>query len=148
MHGAQRQSLRGSERTNDCWGLIKQSWLESGGVYGYRKITEDLRDLGERCGNHRVYRLMRDEGLRSQTGYRRRRGQRYGQPSVAAPNHVQQQFNVTAPNRVWVTGIISSTSLPNFLPFIFSTSRPSASAPALMDFIENILAFPIRGFSN
>jgi putative transposase len=39
-------------------GLIKQSWLESGGVYVYRKITEDLRDLGERCGKHRVYRLM------------------------------------------------------------------------------------------
>jgi transposase InsO family protein len=36
---------------------------ESGGVYGYRKITDDLRDLGERCGKHRVYRLMRDEGL-------------------------------------------------------------------------------------
>ena len=82
-------------------GLIKQSWLESGGVYGYRKITHDLRDLGECCGKHRVYRLMRDEGLRSQTGYRRRHGQRYGQPSVAAPNRVQQRFNVTEPNRVW-----------------------------------------------
>ena len=86
-------------------GLIKQSWLESGGVYGYRKITHDLRDLGECCGKHRVYRLMRDEGLRSQTGYRRRHGQRYGQPSVAAPNRVQQRFNVTEPNRVWVTDI-------------------------------------------
>ena len=31
-------------------GLIKQFWLESGGVYGYRKITGDLRDEGERCG--------------------------------------------------------------------------------------------------
>ena len=31
-------------------GLIKHAWLESGGVYGYRKITHDLRDLGERCG--------------------------------------------------------------------------------------------------
>ena len=51
-------------------GLIKQFWLESGGVYGYRKITGDLRDEGERCGKHRVYRLMRAEGLRSQTGYR------------------------------------------------------------------------------
>ena len=86
-------------------GLIKQSWLESGGVYGYRKITHDLRDLGECCGKHRVYRLMRDEGLRSQTGYRRRQGQRYGKSSVAAPNHVQQQFDVVAPNRIWVTDI-------------------------------------------
>ena len=40
-------------------GIIKQSWLESGTVYGYRKITTDLRDLGVRCGKHRVARLMR-----------------------------------------------------------------------------------------
>lgn len=33
-------------------GLIKQSWLESGGVYGYRKVTDDLHDLGERCGKN------------------------------------------------------------------------------------------------
>ncbi|UCV05170.1 hypothetical protein KI615_08445 [Dechloromonas denitrificans] len=32
-------------------GLIKQSWLASGGVYGYRKITHGL---GEQCGKHRV----------------------------------------------------------------------------------------------
>ena len=50
-------------------GLIKQFWLESGGVYGYRKVTDDMRDTGERCSRHRVYRLMRTEGLRSQTGY-------------------------------------------------------------------------------
>ena len=28
-------------------GLIKQFWLESGGVYGYRKIHYDLKDWGE-----------------------------------------------------------------------------------------------------
>jgi putative transposase len=27
-------------------GLIKRSWLESGGVYGYRKIHDDLRGVG------------------------------------------------------------------------------------------------------
>ena len=27
-------------------GLIKQFWLESGGVYGYRKIFSDLREYG------------------------------------------------------------------------------------------------------
>jgi putative transposase len=27
-------------------GMIKQSWLESGGVYGYRKIHSDLCDMG------------------------------------------------------------------------------------------------------
>ncbi len=86
-------------------GLIKQFWLESGGVYGYRKITDDLHEVGESCGKHRVYRLMRSEALRSQTGYRRRPGQHYGRPSVVAPNHVQQQFDVSIPNQVWVTDI-------------------------------------------
>jgi len=47
-------------------------------VYGYRKVTDDLRDLGETCGKHRVYRLMRQEKLRSQTGYRRRISHRGG----------------------------------------------------------------------
>ena len=86
-------------------GLIKQLWLESGGVYGYRKITVDLRDLGESCGKHRIYRLMKSEGLRSQTGYKRRSYKNYGKPSVIAPNHLQRQFDVATPNQAWVTDI-------------------------------------------
>lgn len=39
-------------------GLIKQAWLQSGTVYGYRKITWDLRDWGETVGKNRVLRLM------------------------------------------------------------------------------------------
>lgn len=86
-------------------GHIKQSWLESGSVYGYRKVHDDMRALGERCGKHRVYRLMRLEKLRSQTGYRRRPGTRSTPAAVIAPNHLQQQFDVAEPNRVWVTDI-------------------------------------------
>jgi len=26
---------------------IKESWLESGSLYGYRKVGDDLRELGE-----------------------------------------------------------------------------------------------------
>ena len=97
-------------------GLIKQFWLESGGVYGYRKITDDLRDVGESCGKHRVHRLMRSEGLRSQTGYRRRPGHRHGRPSIVAPNHVRQQFDVSEPNRVWVTDITYIRTHEGWLP--------------------------------
>ena len=86
-------------------GLLKQAWLESGGIYGYRKLTLDMRDLGERCGKHRVARLLKREGLRSQTGYRRRPGARAGKPAVVAPNHLQRQFTVAAPNQSWVTDI-------------------------------------------
>ena len=85
-------------------GLIKQFWLESGGVYGYRKIHCDLRDIGEQCGENRVYRLMRAAGLRAQVGYRRPR-HRSGPASVLAPNRVQQKFEVANPNDTWVTDI-------------------------------------------
>ncbi len=86
-------------------GHIKQSWIESGTVYGYRKVYDDLRELGEHCGRNRVHRLMKSESLRAQIGYGRRPGPRGGPPAVTAPNHLDQQFDVTEPNRVWVTDI-------------------------------------------
>jgi putative transposase len=50
-------------------GLIKQSWLESGSIYGCRKVAYDLRDIGAKCGKHRVYKLMKQAKLTSQRGY-------------------------------------------------------------------------------
>ena len=86
-------------------GMIKQAWLESGTVYGYRKVTDDLRDLGEACGKHRVARLMKKEGLQAQVGYGRRPRPRGGRVSTVAPNHLDRQFEVAAPNTHWVTDI-------------------------------------------
>ena len=86
-------------------GLVKQSWLESGAVYGYRKIHRDLRDAGEACGKHRVAKLMKREGLRSQTGYQRRKGHYGGKSPQTAPNTLARQFKVPAPNISWVTDI-------------------------------------------
>lgn len=87
-------------------GLIKQFWIESGGVYGYRKIYTDLRELGEQCGPNRVHRLMRGAGLQAQVGYGRRKPKgKAGTVSVVAPNHLQQQFDVAQPDKAWVTDI-------------------------------------------
>ena len=87
-------------------GLIKHAWLENGGVYGYRRVHNDLRELGESCCRHCVARLIREEGLRSQTGYRQRPGYYGGRPTVASPNRLERQFDVGEPNKVWVTDII------------------------------------------
>jgi putative transposase len=85
-------------------GLIKQYWLESGCVYGYRKIFRDLRENGETCGKNRVYRLMKNEGLKAQVGYKKPRSAP-GPISVAADNILQQQFTAKEPNQIWVTDI-------------------------------------------
>jgi putative transposase len=73
---------------------IKQAWLESSAIYGYRKIHDDLQDLGIACGEQRAYRLMKAESLRSQKGYKRRPRHHAGKPHVTAPNHLTQQFDV------------------------------------------------------
>lgn len=65
-------------------GLIKHHWLASGAVYGYRKIALDLREAGERCSRHRVWRLMKAEGLRAQVGYGRKPRHRGGPVGVVA----------------------------------------------------------------
>jgi putative transposase len=101
---AQPLSLRARDDQR-VQGLIKQCWLESGAVYGYRKITHDLRDLGESCGKHRVARLMRQISLKSLTGYGRRPGRYGGRPANVSPNILQRAFDVAEPNKVWVTDI-------------------------------------------
>ena len=52
--------------------LIKQAWLESGCVYGYRKIHDDLRALGETCSLNRVARLAQAAKIKAQIGYKNR----------------------------------------------------------------------------
>ena len=99
----QPQSPRQKENAR-LTGLIKQFWLESGGVYGYRKIYEDLCEIGERCGKNRVARLMKAAGLKAEVGYRKRRI-KADKPAIQADNHLKQQFNVDAPNQAWVTDI-------------------------------------------
>ncbi len=87
-------------------GLVKQFWIESGGIYGYRKVYDDMQEIGESCGKHRVFRLMQLAKLQSQTGYRKRRpNHKPGQPSCLAPNRVDQQFEAERPNAIWVTDI-------------------------------------------
>ncbi|HHD2904678.1 TPA: IS3 family transposase, partial [Enterobacter kobei] len=85
-------------------GKIKQFWLESGCVYGYRKIHLDLRDTGQQCGVNRVWRLMKRAGIKAQVGYRSPRA-RKGEACIVSPNRLQRQFNPDAPDERWVTDI-------------------------------------------
>ena len=86
-------------------GFIKQYWLKSGCIYGYRKIYKNLRAAGDQCGKNRVYRLMRTEGLQAQRGYKRKNNYGGGDLSTVAPNLLNREFNVEKPNTVWVTDI-------------------------------------------
>ena len=73
LHVVETARIATTQEDERLTGLVKQSWLESGAVYGYRKIHRDLRDGREACGKHRVAKLMKREGLRSQMGSQRRK---------------------------------------------------------------------------
>lgn len=85
--------------------LIRQAWTESGRIYGYRKLADDLRDLGEQVSENRVARLAGLAGIAAQVGYKRRPGRYGGKPAVVASNTLDRQFEVDAPDKVWVTDI-------------------------------------------
>ena len=85
--------------------LIRQAWDDSGKVYGYRKLTDDLRDQGELVSENRVARLASLAGISAQIGYRRRPGRYGSKPAVVTTNALDRQFDVDVPDRVWVTDI-------------------------------------------
>jgi putative transposase len=83
---------------------IRKAHKASDESYGSPRIFLDLREAGETCGLNRVARLMRHHGLHgAKLGKRPRR--KYGKPSTVAPNRLEQNFVVKAPDRAWVTDI-------------------------------------------
>ena len=85
--------------------LIRKAWKDSGKVYGYRKLHDDLCDEGEAICPNRVARLARLAGIRAQIGYKRRPGTYGGKSCVAVDNTLDRQFDVAAPDTAWVTDI-------------------------------------------
>lgn len=59
--------------------LLHKAWTESGKVYGYRKLYDDLIDQGESICPNRVARLA---GIKAEIGYKHRPSSYGGKPSV------------------------------------------------------------------
>jgi putative transposase len=94
--------------------LIRKAWQDSGQVYGYRKLHDDLLDMGETCCPNRVARLARLASVKAQIGYRRRPGSNGGKPSIVVDNTLDRQFDVDTPDTVWVTDITYIRTLEGF----------------------------------
>ena len=101
-----------SRREVDDAALLEQivkirSVNEFAATYGSPRVWLELRRQGVRVGRKRVERLMRTHGLQ---GAHLRRGwkhpsTRQNPQHTAAPDLVDRDFRVTAPNRLWVADL-------------------------------------------
>lgn len=73
--------------------------------YGSPRVWEELRARGERCGRHRVARLMWRMGLRAKGAKKFKVTTDSGHGDAVAPNRLKQKFSAPAPNRRWVSDI-------------------------------------------
>ncbi|MDN5511815.1 IS3 family transposase [Acinetobacter sp.] len=85
--------------------LIRSSYDASYGIYGYRRITLDLKELGEGCGPNRVLKIMKNNGIAAVRGYKKHKSYGRGRPQIVPPNHLNREFVVNTPNTSWVTDI-------------------------------------------
>ena len=101
-----------SRRELDDAALLEQiikvrSVNEFAATYGSPRVWLELRRQGVRVGRKRVERIMRTHGLQ---GAHLRRGWRHGSTRqnpnhTAAPDLVDRDFRVEAPNRLWVADL-------------------------------------------
>jgi putative transposase len=94
---------------------IKQSHERSRGTYGRPRVHADLKEAGERVGQKRVGRLMREQGLRGASRRRRFSTTQRDEDARPAPDLVDRNFEVEGPDRLWVADITYLPTLAGFL---------------------------------
>jgi putative transposase len=94
---------------------IKTSFKNSREAYGYRRIHQDLRDMNEPCGKHRIARLMNEHGIHPKTRrkFKVTTDSRHNKPIHA--NHLARQFNASSVNQRWVSDITYVATVEGWL---------------------------------
>ncbi len=73
--------------------------------YGSPRVYRELHAQGHAVGRHRVARLMREQGLRARKKRRFQRTTDSQHTLPVAPNVLDRQFTVAAPDTAWVSDI-------------------------------------------
>jgi transposase InsO family protein len=78
---------------------------QSRGTYGAPRIHAELQAAGARVSQKRVARLLRDQDLAGTPPRHFTVTTDSGHAAPVAPNHLARQFQVGAPDQVWVTDV-------------------------------------------
>lgn len=105
---AWRQRVPGPRELGNArlWPLIAQAYEQSRQTYGSPRVQQWLHRHGHRCGRHRIARLMRGHGLRSQSKRRFRVQLTDSNHDLPiAPNRLREAPLPTRRDAVWVADI-------------------------------------------
>lgn len=83
---------------------ITAIYHENKGRYGYRRITEELRNRKIHLNHKTVQRLMKQLGLVCRVRMKKYRSYK-GEVGTIAPNLLQRNFHADKPNQKWVTDV-------------------------------------------
>ena len=77
---------------------------ENKGRYGYRRVTQELRNRGLHYNHKLVMKLMKQMGLSSKVRMKKYRSYK-GEVGKIAPNLLERDFYAEKPNQKWVTDV-------------------------------------------
>ncbi len=109
-----------SARAQRDWELTQKIvtiWRQNRQVYGRPRIYADLKEDGEKVGQKRVGRLMKQAGIVGAS--RRRRGPkttRRNDDARPVPDLVERDFTADGPDQLWVADI---TYIPTWAGFLY-----------------------------
>jgi putative transposase len=83
---------------------IKQIYHQHRGRFGYRRIHLTLKDKGYVINHKTVYRLMKEQGIRSTIRVKKYKSYK-GEVGRIAKNLLQRNFKAEQPNQKWATDI-------------------------------------------
>ena len=105
-----------ARRDEELTERIEAVWSENRRVYGRPRIYADLKEGGERVGEKRVGRLMKQAGIVGASRRRRTvKRTRRTEDARPAPDLVERDFSADGPDQLWVADI---TYIPTWAGFL------------------------------
>ena len=91
------ENPRVDSEERDIADTIQTIYLTHYESYGYRRVTMELRNRGCQVNHKKVYRIMRERGLRVTVRHCRKYSSYRGRVGTVAPNYLNRDFEASRP---------------------------------------------------
>ena len=99
-----RKKERSTDKYVQAKAEIQSIFHENKGRYGYRRITDELRNRGFSLNHKTVQRLMKELGLVCRVRMKKYRSYK-GEVGKIVDNELNREFRAEKPNQKWVTDV-------------------------------------------